>query len=175
LLCKEDTKTARKKKTLGTGQSPFSLSCSLERSELSNMFFLDSSQPCNLRHGTWNCSSSVQRLISREAELASKSPPAEGSIATWAVLAQPCVPACSSPALRPPMLFGALRLLIITSLPRASEPHLRRCSSPHRSSAITTKSLLFSNLVEERDEAVFSGSILCITLASWHLQLIYFG
>jgi hypothetical protein len=112
-----------KKRTLGTGQSPFSLSCSLERSELSNMFFLDSSQPCNLRHGTWNCSSSVQRLISREAELASKSPPAEGSIATWAVLAQPCVPACSSPALRPPMLFGALRLLIVTSLPRTSEPH----------------------------------------------------
>ena len=42
---------------------------------------------------TWNCSSqrrsylkSENRLFPREAELASKSPPAEGSIATWDVL-----------------------------------------------------------------------------------------
>ena len=42
--------------------------------------------------------------------------PREAGIATWRGLGQPCVPACSSPALRPPMLFGALRQSIsITS------------------------------------------------------------
>jgi hypothetical protein len=34
---------------------------------------------------------------------------------------------------RPPIFFGALRLIIVTSLPRASEPYLQRCTSPHQS------------------------------------------
>ncbi|WP_220660316.1 hypothetical protein, partial [Mesotoga sp. HF07.pep.5.2.highcov] len=44
--------TAKKGQTLGTAQSPFSPSPSLERRELSNMLFLGYSQPCNMTLGT---------------------------------------------------------------------------------------------------------------------------
>ena len=52
-------------------------------------------------------------------------PPAEGSIATWQDLCQPCVPACSSPALRPGPFLPSLASIVLF------QHHFRRCSSAH--------------------------------------------
>ena len=58
--------------------------------------------------GRWTVDGGLE-MLPAEGSLAS--PDAFPGIATWRGLRQPCVPARSLPALRPPMLFGALRLI----------------------------------------------------------------
>ena len=61
---------------------------------------------CRSRH----CSTDVPQCSA--SDLRAVFHPREAGIATWRGLRQPCVPACSSPALRPLMLLSAMRLIL---------------------------------------------------------------